>query len=700
MSVSAPLRIVIIDDSAEDRAQARRWVLEGSQRRCQFTEADSGSAGIDAILHAATGLPDCVLLDFNLPDMSATEVLVGLASTDGAMPCPVLVMTGGDHPDLGRQALRAGAHDFIGKSWISTSALARAMDNAAERWQMDRELREQRVVLQQQAERDVYFLRLGEAMRHYSDPADLKQAMVQLLGRHLQASRVVLWQFQKDDWAVVDQCYSDGESQFEGRYPLDDFVRLLFAKLRAGHNVISADIQNDPDYSPAQKAACEALQLAAHLSVPIFSDGELLGVIGVYQCRPRRWTENEVELVKSTAQRMNDTVSRALAQRRLRDSEQLLLEESRHKDEFLATLAHELRNPLAPIRNGLAFLQRQALHAPAIATIHMMDRQLTQMVHLVDDLLDVSRIRLGKIVLRRELLSVSDIFDAVVEVCLPFINARRQTLTVELPQDPVFVDGDTTRLVQVFCNLLSNASKYSEPGSLLRFAVARHSGTVDIQVQDTGAGISTEELTTIWEMFTQAHNTLDKAQGGLGIGLPLARKLVELHGGSIHAFSDGLGKGSVFSVKLPEVLNPEQAALPHRAAATAIGAGKRIGEEARRVLIVDDNEDNALSLAALVELDGHVVATATDGLQALKLANTFLPQIVLLDIGLPGMDGFEVAARLRVTSVVQPRIVAMTGWGSAEDKRKSELAGFDEHWVKPLNLANLKKLLSEDWLRG
>jgi CheY-like chemotaxis protein len=295
---------------------------------------------------------------------------------------------------------------------------------------------------------------------------------------------------------------------------------------------------------------------------------------------------------------------------------------------------------------------------------------------------------------------VSDIFDAVVEVCLPFINARRQTLTVELPQDPVFVDGDTTRLVQVFCNLLSNASKYSEPGSLLRFAVARHSGTVDIQVQDTGAGISTEELTTIWEMFTQAHNTLDKAQGGLGIGLPLARKLVELHGGSIHAFSDGLGKGSVFSVKLPEVLNPEQAALPHRAAATAIGAGKRIGEEARRVLIVDDNEDNALSLAALVELDGHVVATATDGLQALKLANTFLPQIVLLDIGLPGMDGFEVAARLRVTSVVQPRIVAMTGWGSAEDKRKSELAGFDEHWVKPLNLANLKKLLSEDWLRG
>ena len=283
---------------------------------------------------------------------------------------------------------------------------------------------------------------------------------------------------------------------------------------------------------------------------------------------------------------------------------------------------------------------------------------------------------------------------------MPFINARRQTLTVELPQDPVFVDGDTTRLVQVFCNLLSNASKYSEPGSLLRFAVARHSGTVDIQVQDTGAGISTEELTTIWEMFTQAHNTLDKAQGGLGIGLPLARKLVELHGGSIHAFSVGLGKGSVFSVKLPEVLNPEQAALPHRAAATAIGAGKRIGEEARRVLIVDDNEDNALSLAALVELDGHVVATATDGLQALKLANTFLPQIVLLDIGLPGMDGFEVAARLRVTSVVQPRIVAMTGWGSAEDKRKSELAGFDEHWVKPLNLANLKKLLSEDWLRG
>jgi CheY-like chemotaxis protein len=198
----------------------------------------------------------------------------------------------------------------------------------------------------------------------------------------------------------------------------------------------------------------------------------------------------------------------------------------------------------------------------------------------------------------------------------------------------------------------------------------------------------------------QVRDTLDKAQGGLGIGLSLARKLVELHGGNIQAGSDGIGKGSVFTVTLPTVLPPDQAATPHGPSAHVDGADTRMGAGARRVLIVDDNEDSALSLAALVELDGHVVTTATNGSQALARAGTFMPQIVLLDIGLPGMDGFEVAARLRVASAVQPRIVAMTGWGSAEDKRKSKLAGFDEHWVKPVDPANLKKLLSEDWLRG
>lgn len=700
MSNSTPLRVVIVDDSPEDRAQARRWVLEGSQRRCQFTEADNGAAGIDAVLLAASGAPDCVLLDFNLPDMLATEVLAGLAGTDGAMPCPVVVVTGGEQPDLGRLALRAGAHDFIGKTWISTPALARAMENAAERWQMDQELRGQRAVLQQQAERDAYFLKLAEVMRHCSEPEDVKQAAVQLLGRHLEASRVVFWQVDEHDRAVLGQCYSDGAEQFNGRDLLDDFGQQLLARLQAGRSMICADIQNDPDHSPAQKADCAALHLAAHLSVPILGSGKLLGVLGVYQCQPRRWTAKEVDLVEYTAERMHDTVSRALAERRLRDSEQRLLEQDRRKDEFLATLAHELRNPLAPIRNGVASLQRQTLPAPVIATTQMIDRQLTQLVHLVDDLLDVSRISVGKIELRREFVVVSELLDAVAETCRPFIDVRRQALVIHLPQDPLCVEGDKTRLVQVLCNLLSNASKYSEPGSWIRVVVARHAGTVEIQVHDTGVGIATEELPTLWDMFMQVRDTLDKAQGGLGIGLSLARKLVELHGGNIQAGSDGIGKGSVFTVTLPTVLPPDQAATPHGPSAHVDGADTRMGAGARRVLIVDDNEDSALSLAALVELDGHVVTTATNGSQALARAGTFMPQIVLLDIGLPGMDGFEVAARLRVASAVQPRIVAMTGWGSAEDKRKSKLAGFDEHWVKPVDPANLKKLLSEDWLRG
>jgi signal transduction histidine kinase len=369
-----------------------------------------------------------------------------------------------------------------------------------------------------------------------------------------------------------------------------------------------------------------------------------------------------------------------------------LQEADRRKDEFLAVLAHELRNPLAPIVNaGQILLREDAAEEERRAAREVIDRQVRQMARLVDDLMDVSRISHGRIELRKRTVDVAEVARRAIETSRPLIAARGHHLDVTLPSEPLLAEADPTRLEQVFSNLLNNAAKYTEPGGRIHLAAERVDGHAVIRVRDSGIGISPEQLSGLFEMFAQGDRSLERAQGGLGIGLGLARSLVEMHGGTVRADSAGPGRGSEFTVRLPLLAAaPEAAGPPATAASPASGLSGGL-----RVLVVDDNQDSADSMALLLQIRGYEVRTAYDGLEAVTAAAEFAPSMVLLDIGLPKMNGYEAARRIRQ----QPggkdlKLVALTGWGQEEDKRRALAAGFDLHVTKPLEPALLEQLLA------
>ena len=369
------------------------------------------------------------------------------------------------------------------------------------------------------------------------------------------------------------------------------------------------------------------------------------------------------------------------------EARQALKEADRRKDEFLATLAHELRNPLAPIRNALQLLQLRPAEDPTErAAQDILDRQVTHMVRLIDDLLDVSRITRGKLELRRQPVELSRVIEQALETSRPHLS---QQLTVTLPGDAVRLDADPVRLAQVLSNLLNNAAKFTPKSGRIEVAAQLEGGMVAIRVRDNGVGIAPEHLPGLFRIFSQAETALERSKGGLGIGLSLARSLVELHDGTIEARSEGPGKGAEFVVRLPVLALPDAAALPPPAPRAAYAGA------VRRVLVVDDVQDNVDSLAALLRGDGNVVETAADGLEAVEKAETFKPDLILLDLGLPNLNGFEACQLIRRKpwgrGIV---IVALTGWGQDEDRRRTLGAGFDAHLVKPVHYDALREVLA------
>ena len=1083
-------RVVVVDDSPDDRAEIRRLLLRGSDWRLVFAEAETGAAGVRAVLDADGGPPDCLLLDYNLPDMNAPEVLTALAGPDGLPACPVVVITGSVGHQQSRQVLRAGAQDYVGKNWMTPECLTRAVENAAERWFMTRELRDSEAALRRSAERDAFRLALTDAIRPLADPTAVKNEAARVLGMHLRASRVVYAEVLPDGQLVIERSYTDGVSDMPGRHYVDDHSALLLRELRAGRNIVVADVTNDPAFIEADKERYRAAQIVASLVVPLLKDGQLIAVLGVHQSTPRRWTTEDVALAEETAERTWSEVGRARAEAAVRDRESLLslafdaadlmlftwdipkdrverrmsripvlpssngvgrgpttfaevievvhpddrvrfeaavraalagsgpyaqayrvvqpdgsvlwieeqgrvsfdgigrpvrlvgvatdvtarraaeravqqsearlrlalddareaeeavrkseelltraqraarvgiwdwnvvtgeanwTEESwrlfghppfsrpvthelwlesvhpddrdqmvakvqealrsgkyaaeyrvrhadgtvrwvesrgeaefapdgrpvrmlgtsrdvterrvmeeklrrrewelqtladntpdiltrfdphlrhvfvnaavlkvtgrqreeylgktnhelgmpadlcqlwedalrsvfgtglqrsiefafptaagirhysarlvpefgpegtveyvisvthdvtdhkryeealrdqdRRKDEFLATLAHELRNPLAPIRNGLQILRLAPDGEDALEIREMMERQLAHMVRLIDDLLDVSRISRGKFELKRELVQVQDVLDHAIETSQPLIEAGRHELIIQPPNEPVWLDGDLTRLAQVVSNLLNNSAKYTPNGGRITLSAGFEGDNAVIRVTDNGSGISAEMLTQVFEMFTQVDRTLDRAQGGLGIGLSLVRRLVEMHGGTIEADSPGLGLGSVFTVRLPVALPPMTRSIsgtpPERPERSSTSS-------TLRVLLVDDSDDGATSLALLLQVWGHTTRIADDGPQAIEAAREFRPDLVFLDIGLPVMDGYEVCRRLRDNPDLSRTIfVALTGWGGEEDKKRAQDAGFAFHLVKPVNPDQIEDVLKK-----
>jgi CheY-like chemotaxis protein/nitrogen-specific signal transduction histidine kinase len=371
-----------------------------------------------------------------------------------------------------------------------------------------------------------------------------------------------------------------------------------------------------------------------------------------------------------------------------RATQEALKLSAKRKDEFLATLAHELRNPLAPLRTGLEILKRNDLPPNTKRARDMMERQLLQMVRLIDDLLDVARITQGKLELKRAIINLQETVEAGIEGAMPLVDSAGHRLVVEMPEEAIQLSGDATRLAQVVSNLLSNAAKYTPQGGTIALRVFRTNGTATISVSDSGLGIPRDMLESIFDMFGQVNQTLDRSQGGLGIGLAIVRKIVEMHGGDVRAESAGIGKGSAFTVHIPvtkgSVMTDEKKSAP-RSASEA---------EPRMILVVDDNVDGAESMALFINMAGHKAEVAHDGPQALAALEHGMPDIIFLDIGLPSMTGYEVAKKIRsLPGGEHVRLVALTGWGTEADKLKAQEAGFTEHLTKPVDLAHIEQIL-------
>jgi PAS domain S-box-containing protein len=939
-----PWRVILIEDNPEDRVELRRLLLAGSDRRFMLEEAVTGAAGVAAIF-AGPSLPDCVLLDYKLPDMDALQVLQALTTPSGLPACPVVVVTGGVQADMGRALLRAGAQDFIGKDWVTAPSLTRAIENAAERWAMGRELHDQTAALRRAAARDTLRLALSEAI-HEFDPVAIKNQTARLLGEHLGVSRVIYAEVSADGQITLETGYVNGVTEFPRQFHMDSYGAFLREEFSAGRHVVISDVTAEPVLTvlaEAEKARYAATQVVAFLAVPLLKEGKLVALLGVHQSSRRVWSADEVALVEEAAERTWLMVERVRTEARLRESEQrlsqmitlmpsftavlrgpehvfelandpyyalvgrgpeilgrpvlqalpelvgqpfpalldrvyrsaepfetkgmklliargadgsfdelfvdfvyqplmsaeggvfgilvhgvdrteqvrgeralrrsqrelqaladntpdilsrfdralrhvfvnaaveratgrpkedflgktnreigfpealcqlwesasravfdtgvdqmiafafdgpegirhyasrlvpefgadgsvefvlsvtsdvterkhferTLSEQDQRKDEFLATLAHELRNPLAPLRTGLQVLQLQRPQQDAETakrTLQMMERQLGQMRRLIDDLLDVSRINSGKVVLRLERIALNAVLETAVEAARPLIDEAGHALTIELPDEPLWLHADPTRMAQMLANLLTNSAKYTQQGGSIVLSARRQDEEVVISVADNGLGIPVDMMGRVFDMFTQVNQNLDRAQGGLGIGLALVKRLAEMHGGSIEAHSDGVDMGSTFTLRFPLAEGGAPAPEPTTLASSAVPS------PGQRILVVDDNVDGAETLAMLLSLSGYQTRTAFDGPSALIAAEEFQPHVVFLDIGLPGMNGYEVARKLRADAGLEAtRLIALTGWGSEEDQRKSRAAGFDAHLTKPVEPSAVDEVLA------
>lgn len=631
--------IIIVDDDRDDRDDVRRMLLGASERRFRLVDAETGAAGIRALEDAAgaTEGPLCIVLDFNLPDMNALEFLAAMTGEDGVPRAPVVVITGDETESFGRASLRAGAQDYVGKHWITPQGLVRAIESASERWAMARELqRRQREIESIAGNTPDLLIRYDRGLRHvYCNAATVSAmglARSQLLGRtHRELG------LEHVSWEAALG------SVFESR--------------------MSAPVEFSVGSSPSER----------HYVATLVPELNLTGVVESVLCVAHDETER-------------------------RRREELLQHEDRRKTDFLATLAHELRNPLAPIRTGLEILSASPSPSPvARQALESMERQLRHLVRLVNDLVEVSRISVGKVSLQREPIRFQSVLDQAIEASRHAIDVAGHTLHVNVPAAPVWVDGDLVRLCQIVSNLLNNAAKYTPRNGRIEMALTCTDADVVLRITDNGGGIAAADFETIFGMYVQLPQPDDIVPGGFGIGLPLVRQLAEQHGGSVTVESEGLGMGSAFTLRLPRIAPVERdadAAAPptmeqHRSAV------RRGDARRRRVLVVDDNQDAALTLALSLDLSGHQTSTAHSGRGALETLASFQPDVAFVDLGMPGMSGYDVAEVIRANPALAGiTLVALTGHGSPEDKERARAAGFHFHLTKPVEFSEVENILT------
>ncbi|MCR5885879.1 response regulator [Rhizobacter sp. J219] len=659
-----------------------------------------------------------ILLDVNMPDIDGFETATLIRQYKRSVDTPIIFITSYADEMQTERGYALGAVDYI-LSPVVPHILRSKVRVFVRLFAMQRQLRRQadaraavaaaeaaRVAAEDSDRRSAFLASASHVLNSSLQAAVSRRDLARLLVPTLATMAVVVGSDDIDRQPDVVLA-SDGEVRELPWPALDGSVRVALRRAIKDRTRVNLDemllsaleeaVQEPSAAGPATRPRDgRPWQRAAAL--PLINGDRLLGALFVASDGSDHlvdWRVLDDLAARAAAALENATLYGSLQSEIVerRAAEMELQEAGRRKDEFLAMLSHELRNPLAPVRTALEVIRRIAPPDPKLnRASEIMVRQVQQMTRLIDELLDVARISQGKIVLTREKVDLNAVIAHSVETAQPLIDSRGQTLQVVPLAEPVWLQGDFARLAQILSNLLNNASKYSERGTTVALHASRDGSGAVIRVRDQGIGIDAHLLPRIFDLFTQGARGLDRAQGGLGVGLTLARRLAEMHGGQLQAASEGVGKGSEFTLRLPGVgliTTGEAAPVPHEQSAPP----------ACRVLVVDDNRDAAQSVASFLELSGHEVRTAADGGEALVAAELFAPDVVVLDIGLPVLDGYEVARRLRQTSIGKAALLlALTGYGQREDRQNAEAAGFDHHFVKPADPMVLLNCI-DGWLR-
>ncbi|MGE5114992.1 MAG: response regulator [Betaproteobacteria bacterium] len=700
--------ILIVDDLPE-KLLVFGTVLEDLGQNLVFVR--SGSEALREVLQREFAV---ILLDVNMPDIDGFETAALIRRYKRSAHTPIIFITSYADEMQTAKGYSLGAVDYI-LSPVVPEVLRSKVKVFVELHAMQRQLRRQgdervarvaaeaaRRAAEDNDRRSNFLSNASRQLSHSLDVNVGAQVLLDLLVPALGSTAAL---FLLDEQGVPDAGLAQGEATVRG-LPCC-WGALPEAARQAMERAMSLQRQVAPPPAVLRTLAAQAFGLppsgepTAAVAVPLLVGDRVVGVFFVATDSSdaaeatRDWAALDSLAVRAASAfenaRLYCNLQAEIVERRAAETE--LHEASQRKDEFLAMLSHELRNPLAPIRNALEVIRRIAPPDPKFAWAgEVMDRQVRQLTRLVEELLDVARISQGKVALHKEPVDLNAVIGQSVETAQPFIEQRRQSLQVRLPDTPVWLQGDFARLSQVIANLLHNAAKYSEEGGTIELSLEVAQGEATVTVRDDGIGIEAALLPRIFDLFLQGQRSLDRSQGGLGVGLTLARRLVELHGGRLEAASEGTGKGAQFQVVIPCMsVVRDDAGAPGEAASTAVSGC--------RILIVDDNHDAAESIARFLELEGHEVKTVGDGAQALACLPVFAPQVAVLDIGLPGLSGYELARRMRsVPAMRDALLVALTGYGQKEDQLRAIEAGFDRHFVKPTDPRAIVELIAQ-WQR-
>lgn len=534
-----------------------------------------------------------------------------------------------------------------------------------------------------------FLLAVDDALRSLVSSEEITHRAATLLGQHLNVDRCAYAVVEEDEDAfVITGNYTRGVASIVGRYRFRQFGAECLRLMRAGQPYVVRDSESDARVEASDREAYRLTAIRGVVCVPIRKQGKFVAAMAVHTAAPRKWQAHEVDLLQQVASRCGESIERARMERERQGLLQAAEAANLAKDEFLAMLGHELRNPLAPIQTALQLMRlRGDLVFQRERTV--IERQVKHLTRLVDDLLDVARITRGQVELKPELVELSDIVVRATEIAAPLLEQRAHQLTTRVSPTGLTVHGDVARLTQVVCNLLTNAAKYTPPGGRITISAAREGQEIELRVVDSGIGMSEALLRRAFDAFAQGGQGSDRASGGLGLGLTIVRSLVERHGGRVSARSDGENRGSELVVTLPSA---EAHTFATEKLITPLPRAAASGD--MRVLIVDDNEDAADMLAEMLDAQGCHVKVAYDALAALRIAAEQAFDIGLLDIGLPVMDGYELAGKLRELRHLQNlSLVAVTGYGQAADRERAMAAGFVEHLVKPLDFGQLQRFI-------